>query len=160
MTLPTLPAEARDFDFFMGRWTVHHRRLARRGVGATDWDTFDSVAECRPLLGGVANVEEQVCIDRGWRGAAMRCLDLARREWSIYWISDADGRLQPPVRGRFEDGVGVFEGPDIDGERPILARYTWMRSADDAPRWSQAFSYDGGATWETNWIMDFTRRPD
>jgi hypothetical protein len=164
MTASTPPArrrpEVHDFDFFMGRWTVRHRRLRTRGVGAADWDEFDSLAECRPFLGGVANVEEQVCSARGWRGMAVRALDLATGVWSISWISDVDGRVQPPVLGRFSNGLGVFEGPDLDGDRPILVRFEWSRTDTDSPRWAQAFSRDEGDSWETNWIMDFRRVAD
>ncbi|MGO4408635.1 MULTISPECIES: DUF1579 domain-containing protein [unclassified Brevundimonas] len=157
MTVQTADApRTADFDFQFGHWTVEHRRLVARGVGCDDWDSFESTSQCRPQLGGVANVEEQVCAARGWMGMAVRTLDRATGEWSIYWISDADGRMQPPVRGRFRDGLGRFEGPDVDGGRPIIARYEWSRTDTAHPRWTQSFSYDDGATWEVNWIMDFT----
>lgn len=157
LTADNDPPQIADFNFQFGRWTVAHRRLRARGVGCDDWDAFDSTSHCRPQLGGVANIEEQICIAHGWMGMALRTLDLATGEWSIYWINDADGRLQPPVRGRFQGGVGRFEGPDTDAGRPIVARYEWSRCATAHPRWTQSFSYDDGATWEVNWIMDFTR---
>ena len=55
------------------------------------------------------------------------------------------------------NGLGVFEGPDMDGDQPILVRFEWSRTETDSPRWSQAFSRDDGDSWETNWIMDFRR---
>ncbi|WP_269716149.1 hypothetical protein [Caulobacter sp. NIBR2454] len=61
------------------------------------------------------------------------------------------------MHGRFEDGIGVFEGEDVDEGRPIRARYTWSDIAADSARWSQAYSLDGGETWETNWVMAFVR---
>ena len=36
-------------------------------------------------------------------------------------------------------------------------RFTWSGVEGPTPRWEQAFSTDGGSTWETNWVMDFTR---
>ena len=34
---------------------------------------------------------------------------------------------------------------------------TWSGITTPTPRWEQAFSDDDGATWETNWVMEFTR---
>jgi len=64
------------------------------------------------------------------------------------------------VVGSFDGNVGTFEGEDVHAGRPILVRYTWSRVDTPSPRWEQAFSEDGGQTWETNWINDFTRLPD
>ena len=152
----TLP-EIHDFDFIHGRWTVEHRRLKTRGVGADDWDRFPSTAYCEPRLGGLANIEQLDCPARGWSGMAVRIFDAVAREWAIYWVNNTSGVLQPPVRGRFQADGCVLEGADTDGERPILARYIWSDIKADSARWTQAFSYDDGATWEINWVMDFTR---
>lgn len=146
-----------DFEFLFGHWAVRHRKLKNRGVGADDWDEFEGTSFTEPRMGGVCNVEEHDWTERGWRGVAVRTLDLNTGDWSIYWISDADGRLSPPVVGRFHDGGCRLEGSDTDGGRPILARYEWSLIDTDTPRWTQHFSYDDGATWETNWVMDFRR---
>lgn len=150
------PPEIHDFDFIHGRWTVEHRRL-KRGLGADDWDLFSSTSSCEPRLGGLANIEQLDCPARGWTGMAVRAFDIAAGEWVIHWVSSLDGRVQPPVRGRFHSDGCVLEGPDMDGDRRIVARYTWSDIGPDSARWTQAFSYDDGATWETNWVMDFTR---
>jgi hypothetical protein len=63
------------------------------------------------------------------------------------------GKLDPPVIGSFEGDVGVFEGEDTFEDRPILVRFIWSGVTTPTPRWEQAFSEDGGETWETNWIM-------
>ena len=157
MTAPSYPPEVHDFDFIHGHWTIANRKLKTRGVGADDWDLFASSAFCEPRLDGLVNVEQISCPERGWIGMSLRSFDLERGLWSIWWISSADGRLQPPVSGRFENGGCVLEGPDMDAGRPIIARYSWSDIQPTTARWTQAFSYDEGATWETNWIMDFTR---
>ena len=154
------PASIHDFDFLFGRWTVRHRKLRARGVGSDDWDDFEGSAWTEPRMGGISNIEQHDCPARGWRGVAVRTLHLATGLWSIYWISDADGRLSPPVVGGFHADGCRLEGPDSDGGRAIVARYEWSRIRSGAPRWVQHFSYDGGATWEMNWVMDFTRAAD
>ena len=156
---PATPAAAaiHDFDFIHGRWTVEHRRLKARGVGADDWDCFASTSCCEPRLGGLANIEELDCPARGWTGLAVRIFDIEAGEWAVHWANSTTGVLQPPVRGRFHGGGCVLEGPDTDEGRPIIARYIWSDITPTAARWTQAFSYDDGTTWEINWVMDFTR---
>lgn len=146
-----------DFDFLFGRWRVSHRKLRTRGSGSDDWDTFEGTAFTEPRMGGLVNVEEHDCPVRDFQGFALRALDLTTGQWSIWWIGDRDGRLQPPVTGRFHADGCRLEGPDTDGGRPIIARYEWSRIASGAPRWAQSFSYDAGASWERNWVMDFER---
>ena len=163
--MTALPVESpattvHDFDFLFGRWTVSHRRLTTRAIDGQDWDAFEGTAWTEPRMGGISNVEQHDCPARGWRGVALRTFDLAAGDWSIYWISDRDGRLSPPVVGRFHADGCRLEGPDTDDGRPIVARYEWSRIHSGAPRWEQHFSYDGGATWELNWVMDFTRTAD
>lgn len=154
---PTAAPSVHDFDFIHGRWTVEHRRLTARGVGANDWDCFPSTSYCEPRLGGLANVEEVDCPARGWTGLAFRLFDIETQEWTVRWVNSTNGVLQPPVRGRFHAGGCVLEGPDTDEGRPIIARYIWSDITPTTARWTQAFSYDDGATWEINWVMDFTR---
>ena len=98
------------------------------------------------------------CPARGFKGMSLRTLDLATGRWSIYWINSISGRLLPPVHGGFCGQRGEFVGDDTDGDVPVVARFIWTLRPD-APRWEQAFSYDAGATWETNWVMEFHRPP-
>jgi hypothetical protein len=147
-----------DFDFLFGHWTVRNERLRERLVGATDWDVFDAVHECRPMLGGIGNVDEMVTEwSGGFRGMSVRLYDLAEHRWSIYWAANRTGTLEPPVRGRFEHDVGTFYGRDHHRDVPVLARFQWSDITDRSARWDQAFSVDDGRTWETNWRMTFTR---
>lgn len=147
----------RDFHFLYGRWSVAHRRLRARGVGCADWDTFEGSAFCQGLMGGLCNVDENDFPDSGTQGLTFRTFDVEARAWSIYWVAGENGRLQPPVHGRFQDGVGRFEGDDLCAGRPVKVRFVWEVADSGAPAWSQAFSYDGGETWETNWTMAFRR---
>jgi len=137
-----------DFDFLAGSWSVHNRSLRARGVDSPEWDEFDATSHCRQYLGGVVNVDEFTFPTKGSSGLAIRAFDLQRSQWSIWWVSSELGTLLPPV-------VGGFDGDDDDG-RPIRARFVWTKEGPNAARWEQAFSYDR-ETWETNWIMSFTR---
>lgn len=152
----------RDFDFLVGRWRVSHRRLRTRLKGDTQWDEFGGTAQLWPILGGLGNIDDNV-IDApsgSYRAATLRTYDPVEGIWSIWWF---DGRwpqnADVPMRGRFDDGVGLFFCDDMLEGRPIKIRFVWTTGQPN-PRWEQAFSQDGGATWETNWVMDFTPQPD
>jgi len=149
---------ARDFDFLMGSWNVHNRRLRERLKGSTTWEEFGATNTARPLLGGVGNEDVyRTEFAGGFTGMAFRFYDKAKGEWSIYWADSRRGVLEPPVVGSFAGDVGTFEGGDVFEGRPIRVRFIWSRITTPTPRWEQAFSADGGKTWETNWTMEFTR---
>ena len=149
---------ARDFDFWMGGWKVHNKRLRERLHGSTQWDEFEATSVARPLLGGIGNEDEFRGDFKGpFIGMSFRFYDVAKRTWAIYWADSRRGVLEPPVYGSFSGGVGHFEGDDVFEGRPIRVRFLWTRVDTQSPRWEQAFSTDGGKTWETNWIMDMTR---
>jgi len=149
----------RDFDFLMGTWTVHHRRLRTRLSADTHWDEFGGTCAALPILGGAGNVDDNILHLPGgsYRAASIRAFDAARRQWSIWWLDGRDVAIGRPVHGRFEDGTGTFLGDDDLHGRPIRVRFLWSGISAQAARWEQAFSGDGGATWETNWVMDFRR---
>ena len=151
-------SSAHDFDFNHGDWDVTNRRLKVRGVGSDDWDVFPSYEKAQVLMGGMVSIDESDFPTKGFKGMTLRLYDPAQNQWAIYWINSKDGQLQPPVYGRFENGRGVFAGDDFDDGTPVKVLFDWSGTDTETPRWSQAFSYDDGATWETNWIMEF-RRP-
>jgi hypothetical protein len=149
-----------DWDFLVGRWTVKHRRLKARLAGSTEWEEFNGTSVLSTTLGGAGNVDDNVIeLPSGtYRAMGFRAFDPKTSQWSIWWL---DARhpttIDPPVRGGFRDGVGTFVGDDTLNGRPIKVRFLWSRMTANSAHWEQAFSADGGATWETNWVMDFTR---
>ena len=155
------PSDGRDgFDFLAGRGTGAHRRLQRRVVGSKVWEEFGGVCESRPIIGGLGNVDDNVLeLPAGtYRAATLRVFDPAARLWSIWWVDGRAPRLEPPVHGGFRDGFGTFLGDDaLDDGRPVWVRFTWSEITAHSARWDQAFSADGGATWEDNWTMRFGR---
>jgi hypothetical protein len=38
-----------------------------------------------------------------------------------------------------------------------VVRFLWSQITATSCRWEQVLSTDGGCTWETNWIADFSR---
>lgn len=153
-------SSADDFDFFIGDWRVHHRRLKERLADCREWVEFEGTTTAHKILGGFGNVDDNVLgLPEGpYRAATLRSFDPATGLWSIWWL---DGRrphrLDTPVVGRFEHGTGLFYADDTFDEMPIKVRFTWTLLDADAARWEQAFSADGGNSWETNWTMDFVR---
>lgn len=150
-----MPDGRHDFDFIHGRWTVHHRRLTDRLDPACDtWETSTGTGVAEPVLDGIGN------LDRVWsadiEGLTLRLYDPGEDLWRIWWSSTArPGRLDPPMQGRFGNGVGVFHAEDVIDGVPIAVRFDWTRTDTPSPRWSQAFSFDGGETYKSNWTMDF-----
>ncbi len=149
-----------DFDFLVGEWRVHHRYLRSTPKG-NEWAEAEGTCSNRRLMDGGANVEEHaINAPSGTnRGIALRSYDPKAGEWSLWWLDGRDpaGALDPPVKGRFENGVGTFYGDNkLDG-KPIRIRLTWSRITPASARWEQAYSYDAGKTWEPNWVMEFQR---
>lgn len=158
---PAPPSDGRhDFDFLHGTWRIHNARLRHRLAGAAEWDTFEGRSVERPLLGGQGNLEEyEATLPDGTpvRAVALRLYEPATRRWTIRWANAASGTLDAPMTGTFRDGVGAFYSHEDYRGRMVLVRFRWTHDGPDAARWEQAFSADGGATWETNWVMDFAR---
>lgn len=151
-------AGPKDFDFWMGKWRGKNRRLRERLTGCTQWDELASTIVAQPLMNGLGNVDENhFDHEGGFIGVSIRLFDRATQRWSIYWVSDRSGVLEPPVVGSFSGNVGTFYGTDVLRGEPIRVRYVWSRVDTPTPRWEQAFSNDGGETWETNWVMEFSR---
>lgn len=148
-----------DFDFMIGTWTVRHRRLNERLVGCQEWTEFSGTSTTRKVLGGWGNVEDNYLDFPGnpYHAVALRSYDPIAAQWSIWWLdARAPDTLDVPVVGSFEGTTGLFLADDVIGGKPVKVRFTWLAHAG-RPRWEQAFSADGGNTWETNWTMDFTR---
>jgi hypothetical protein len=149
--------DVHDFDFINGSWKVLNRRLKKRGAGSDEWDVFPGEIWARVLMNGVVNVDECDFPTKGWKGTTFRHFDLEKRQWSIYWVNNRDGKMQSPVVGGFEGNVGLFFGEDTDEGRPIKVVYRWTRLGPDYATWEQSFSYDDGKSWETNWKSEHVR---
>lgn len=158
---PTAPRDgSRDFDFEFGTWSTHVRRLQRPLSGDSAWVEYEGTTVVRPILGGRAHIAELDVSGPAGRieGAALRLYEPQARRWTIHYFSAADGRLTAPLAGSFRDGEGRFFGDDTLGNRPIRVRFVVSKVAADTYRFEQAFSPDGGRSWEVNWIATDRRR--
>lgn len=148
-----------DWAWLVGSWSVRHRRLKARLAGCADRETFPGTCVNWGVMEGQGNVDDNVLeLPSGtYRAVAVRSHDPATGLWSIWWLDGRTTMIDPPVRGGFENGLGTFIGDDVFEGRPIKVRFQWSGIHGPSPRWEQAFSADGGATWEINWEMDFAR---
>lgn len=147
------------FAFQTGDWRVRHRKLRARLAGCADWAEYDGTCRAWEMLEGAGNVDDHWLDDPGgaYAAATVRRLDPETDLWSIWWLDGRFPGLGPPVHGGFRDGVGTFLGKDEHEGRPIDVRFIWSRITETGAQWEQAFSADNGASWETNWVMEFAR---
>jgi hypothetical protein len=143
-----------DFDFLVGKWKMHHRRLNKRLESCNNWTEFDSSDENHKILGGTANMDTLSTTEmpglegKLFEGVTFRLFDPKTRLWRLYWVASNIGVLDPPVVGSFEDNVGHFFTKDTFNGKPIIMMFRWDVRDKDHPVWSQAFSPDHGKTWE------------
>jgi hypothetical protein len=127
-----------------------------------EWVDFDATSSVQPIFGGLAHVDtmwaEAPPGEAPFEGFTLRQFDPAAKVWRIWWASSRQpGHLDPPVEGVWADGRGTFLVDDVLAGQPVRVRFTWTNETPTTARWEQAFSTDDGASWRTNWVMDFTR---
>ncbi len=154
-----------DFDFVIGRWKAHLRRLLHPLTGSTAWVDYDGTSVMTRLWDARANMEEFDVATTDPRaggrtrieGQTLRLYDPASHQWSLYLLDTAKGKLLLPATvGAFSNGRGeFFDAEEFDG-RTILVRYAWTHPAPQSAHMEQSFSPDWGKTWEVNWILDLT----
>jgi len=164
VTAPAVHDGQHDFDFLIGAWKFHLKRLIHPLTGSTTWVEFDGTARAQKILGGRANVDE-ISVEGPTgkvEGLTLRMYSPQSRQWSIYWGNLRDGNLGLPAIatvGSFKDGHGEFFDHEPINGRWIFVRYVWFDITPDSARFEQSFSADGGRTWEVNWITSQTRIP-
>jgi hypothetical protein len=149
----------RDFDFEIGTWKTHLKRLVRPLTGSTTWVEYEGTTVVRKVWNGRANLVE---LDvRGPAGRiealSLRLYDPKTGQWSLNFANSASGTMSPPTIGGFKEGRGEFFNEETLDGRPILVRFVISDITEKSCRFEQAFSADGGKTWEVNWIATDTR---
>ncbi|HEV7358429.1 MAG TPA: hypothetical protein VGN99_10585 [Steroidobacteraceae bacterium] len=149
----------RDFDFDIGVWKTHLRRLVHPLSGSTTWVELDGTTVVRKIWDGRANLAElETDAASGHLSVlSLRLYDPQARQWSLNAANARAGTLGVPTVGEFKDGRGEFFDQETFSGRTILVRNVWSDITADSCRFEQAFSDDGGKTWEVNWIAVDTR---
>jgi hypothetical protein len=151
-----------DFDFEIGTWKTHVKRLVKPLTGSTTWVEMNGVTTVRKVLNGRANLVELVADSPSghFEGLSLRLYHPQSRQWTLNFANAADGILAQPTVGQFRNGRGEFyDQEELDG-RAIFVRFVITPIDADTIRFEQAFSDDGGKTWEVNWIATDTRVKD
>ena len=148
-----------DFDFEIGTWKTHLKRLQRPLSGSTTWVEYEGTTLVRKILDGRANIVELKVAGPAGKieGLSLRLYNPQSRQWSLNFANIMSGTLSPPTIGEFKDGRGEFYNQETLNGRAILGRFVITKITDDSYRFEQAFSDDGGKTWEVNWIAVDTR---
>lgn len=150
-----------DFDFVIGHWNVHLRKLMHPLTGSSEWIEYEGTSVMTKIWDDRANMEEfkVTSLDRRLHMDAqtLRLYNPETRQWSIYLAYAATGKLpMPPTVGAFKDGRGEFYDAEDYNGRNILVRYVWTQPTPATARLEQSFSPDWGRTWEVNWICDLS----
>jgi hypothetical protein len=171
MAAPAVPAEvpqgahdsthdfARDFDWEIGVWKTHVKRLLHPLSGARTWTEYDGTSVVSRIWGGKANmVELEVNGPQGHLElASVRLYDPDAKQWSLNVASSRGGGFGVPTVGGFKDGRAEFYDDETFGGKPVRVRFVISDVHADSAHFEQSFSADGGKTWEVNWIADDTR---
>jgi hypothetical protein len=149
----------RDFDFEIGKWDTHLWRLEHPLSHSNSWVEYWGTTEVRKVWEGRANLVE---LDvKGQAGhilaLSLRLYNPETRQWSLNFASSANGAMTPPSIGAFKNGRGEFSNSETFKGRPIMVRFVISDTQSNSCRFEQAFSEDGGKTWEVNWIAIDTR---
>jgi len=158
--IPTKTSSRNDFDFFVGKWKIHNKKLKTRLNDCNDWTEFEALCECRKILDGFGNTDSFKTEFDGkpFEGMTLRLFNPQTKLWSIYWADSNAVVLDVPQIGSFDGGIGKFYARDVFAGKPIIVQFCWNATDPKIPIWSQAFSADEGQTWEWNWYMTFERR--
>ena len=159
VTAPTLLAGEHDFDFEIGVWKTHLSRRLHPLTGSQTWVEYDGTTTVRPVWGGAGNLVELVVDGPAGHleGLSLRLYNPQTRQWALNFANRNDGQMVAPTIGGFRDGRGEFYQQDTLNGRAIFVRFVITIRSKDAIHFEQAFSADGGKTWEVNWIADDIR---
>jgi hypothetical protein len=150
---------ARDFDFEVGSWKTHVRFLQHPLTGSTSWVEYGGTTVARKVWDGRALMIE-VELDGGghhFEGLSLRLYNPESHQWSLNFSNATSGTLSTPTIGEFKNGRGEFYDQETLNGRAILVRFVISDITKTSCHFEQAFSDDGGKTWEVNWIADDTR---
>ena len=156
------PDGQHDFDFEIGTWKTHLSRLLHPLTGSTNWVDYEGTTVVRKVWDGRANlVELRADGPSGhFEGLSLRLYNPQSRQWSLNFANSQGGSLSQPTIGAFKNGRGEFYDQEMFNGRAVFVRFVISDITPNSCRFEQAFSDDGGKTWEMNWIAIDTRVKD
>jgi hypothetical protein len=151
-----------DFDFEIGTWKTHlklNSRLRHPFTGEETWVEYSGTSVVHKIWNGKANMVELSVDGPGGHveGLNLHLYNPDSHQWSLNFANSSTGTLGVPTVGEFRNGRGEFYDLEPIQGRMLLVRNIWTVVSPDACHFEQAFSQDGGKTWEVNWIADDTR---
>ncbi len=148
-----------DFDFNLGTWKTHIRRLLNPLTGSSTWTELNGTVAVRKVWDGRAQLEEIEASGASGRfeGLTLFLYNPAAHQWSLNFSNSRSGTLSLPEVGEFRNGRGEFFDQETYNGRTILVRGVWSDITPDSHRFEQSFSDDGGKTWEPNFVATLTR---
>jgi hypothetical protein len=148
-----------DFDFEIGTWKTHLKRLLHPMSCTSTWVEYNGTTLVRKVWNGRANLVELDVSGPAGRieALSLRLYNPESRQWSLNFSNSAGGTLSTPTIGEFKNGRGEFYDQETLNGRAIFVRFVISCSDSDTCHFEQAFSGDGGKTWEVNWIATDTR---
>ena len=155
---PALHEGQHDFDWDIGTWKTHQKRLLHPLTGSTTWVEYLGTDVVRKIWDGANTGEIQADGPAGHLEIyAVRLYNPDSGQWGIYFTNPATGSFGVPVTGEFKDGRADFYDQEPYNGRTILVRFSVSDIKPDSCHFEQAFSDDGGKTWEVNFIVDESR---
>jgi hypothetical protein len=158
---PAAPHDGQhDFDWEIGTWDTHLKRLREPLSGKTDWVEYTGTSVVKAIMGGRANLVELDVRGGSGRiaGVSLRLYEPASGQWTLHFANLANGLMTDPMHGSFKDGQGVFYGKDTVNGHAVLVRFLIVPMGAGRWRFEQAYSADDGQHWETNWVAIDIRR--
>jgi hypothetical protein len=136
-------------------------RLLQPLTGSGTWAEYDGTSVVRKVWDGRANLLElEVAGAAGHIEAlSLRVYNPQAHQWSLNFANSATGTLAQPTVGQFNNGRGEFYDQETFAGRAVLVRFVISDITPESCHFEQAFSADGGRTWEVNWIATDTRLP-
>lgn len=148
-----------EFDFHNGNWKTHSTRLDKPLSGSTQWGKADGTVAVGRIWDGSANISE-VRTDYPSGPVdflALRWYNPTAKQWNLSFATAAGGELGTVMAGRFKDGrIDFYDQEPYDG-KAVLVRFSAWEESKGHPYTEQAFSADGGKSWEINFKTTYDK---
>ena len=147
-----------DFDWDIGAWQTHQRRRLHPLTGSSSWVDYHGTDVVKKLWNGANTGMIEADGPAGHLEIfTIRLYNPESHQWGITFTNPASGTIAPVLTGEFKNGRAEFYEQEPYQGREILVRFAISDVTADSCRFEQAFSADGGKTWEVNFIVTETR---